>query len=579
MNTHHSRGRLISLGALGLAFVPFLAISCAQGSSLDDVPDELQAGAAERMRQLATLTPEQRIELLEKRFHERVAAQPMNSIRGVVREVDGKPVAGVQVKIGDITLKTNEQGEYLTRAPLGSYLVTFEHPAYATIQRPANVWIGEGSVVDGYLLPRSKAIHLDADKGAIITEGPLKLEFEPGDLAFEDGEPVHGDVEIHVTVIDPRQTDHLLASPANLEGIDADGNNVLLRSYGMLEVELSKDRRKVQVRPGETVTSTFDVDSGFHVEENQPIPMWHHDTTRGTWVEDRDAQAKVQRAPDGKLVAVTNLPHFSAWNYDGTMGSSCAVITIPFRSDAEALWLRVMSTDANGNPDNLWSITAPCEVRGGPSGRCAINVPTRDVDPQAEVYYRLEARTNLSTTFTPLTVTLLGSSTVRNVLKMSDVKAWLDGRGFSTGTWCGQNKPLGGFLSGNLDLQLDLNPPLQSVRFGYPTTTVFNGILGVTATGVDPGFKKVSDRERNPTFTSNADADARADWSLPRDNCTQNSSAQTDANNNGIGDACEAWCNVPAGPTASWYDIDLDGIDDLCDNNWSVSNPSQYLGP
>lgn len=581
MSQHRSKNHVFGLLLL-VGITPVAAASCADGTEPDLLSSDSESAGSDiaPVQDLAQpnfrMTDEARIALLEQRYQERLAAHPFNTISGIVRDLDSKPLAGVSVLIGDTKLVTRKDGTYSATLPLGQYLVTFEHPGYVTVQRAVQVELGNGAQLDGHLLPRATPKHFDADKRSRITEGPLTLDFEPGDLAFADGTPVHGDVEITIGVIDPREEGHLLASPAELDGIDAAGNSVLLWSFGMLEVELQKDGKKVQVRPGETVESDFDVEEKFELHEGTKIPMWHQDTKLGTWVQERETDATVVRSPEGRLVASALLPHFSAWNYDGSLGAVCATINIPVKAGTTTVSLKVNSTNSVGAPDNLWSIVAPCQLNTNSMvASCAFNVPVNDSCCHSEVYFRLEGTTNL-TSSAPLNVTLVGSQTTYDVLKMTDMRNFLTANNMVAGSWCGNKKFTGLEASGQVTL--DPSPsgslPPNRIRFGYPLS---NSPLNIGPTAPqDPGFSSISGRERQALYAANADSDTRNELGSPKDTCAQNyNPSQTDANNNGIGDACEAWCNVAPGPDAEWYDYDLDGIDDMCDNKWSTYNPSQ----
>lgn len=566
---------LITSASFGIA-------SCAQGSGPDLFADS-NTLPEDRMKAFEGLSDKERVEAVEQRFRTRLDAHPTNMVLGVVRDLTGTPLPGVRVSVGETATETGPDGSYALEQPLGRRLMTFEHPSYATIQRPIDIWPGEARLLDATLMPHGGARRFNADEGGHISKGPISLDFEPGDLAFENGSPVHGDVEITFAVFEPNKEGHIDASPAVLEGIDADGKDVILRSYGMLDVELRKDGRKVQVRPGQTVETSLSLSDVYNIEQMPTIPMWHHDTTRGVWVEDRQAAATVHATPEGKRVATAMLPHFSSWNYDGLGGATCATILIPGRIDTTSMSVRVTSTDASGNPEGgggIWSITAPCDVNtNSHRGTCAFNVPTT-TGGFSEVYFRIEARTNNTSGFVPVSVTLAGSPTTYTRLSTSDIQQWLAANpSASGGSWCGVTKFASTVATGNIDLLLTTaaNLPLKRIPFGYPQVQGPLSVVIGAASASDPGFLTVSNNERS-SAAANGDADGRLDVGSPPDNCLQNSNpSQIDADGNEVGDACELWCNVPAGPDAVWYDYDLDGIDDMCDNRWSVANPSQYV--
>lgn len=567
--------------------LPVGIASCSEGSrelSNVDAPDGIAPAYAH-------LTPEERVALVEQRFQERIAAQPDNTLRGIVRSSEGNAIAGARVKAGKQEVETNADGMYQITLPLGQYLVTFEHPGYATIQRNVEVWLGDAVSFDGVMVPRQPPKHFDADQGARLEQGPLTLDFEPGDIGYADGTPVHGDVEVSIAVIDPRKENEIEASPAPLEGIDAKGNNVILFSYGMLAVELSKDGRKLQVRPGQTVATSFDIGNG-----PDEIPMWHHDEERGVWVEEPTAKATVTTQREGKRIAKALLPHFSAWNYDGADYSACASMKIPVSPDTtDDVNLKVISTNEYGIPDGSayegqWWMKTKCRYLNKTLYECYFNVPAKWNSSNGGVYFRAEVATNKTGgSYTPLYTQLFGDTACYNYLSSNVVDNWRSAKGVPNG-WCGNSKPTqNGYIGTGVDLgdsaTMTNVPELKDrvlFRPGEPQVASYANVIGTGSTG-DSAFATMSKSARGvygTTYAANADADIQGDLLTPRDNCTENSSAQTDANNNKIGDACETACRVlPSNPNASYYDYDLDGIDDICDNRWSVWNPSQYLMP
>jgi len=512
---------------------------------------------------------------------DRLSAAPNGTVTGRVSDLDDSPVPGVVVRIGSQEAKTDANGDYTFHdIPIGNYVVSFEHPDYVFVQRPVMVEPYADPSVEGRLLHRKQAHKLNVDVGAHIEEWPLALDFEPGDLIFEDGLPVHGDVDVVVTPVDPRQKGHLSAAPARLEGITVSDHHVGLFSYGMLEVEIFQGTRRVQVRPGETVRVTLDLRDDFNnMHLGDTIPMWHHDTNSGVWVQERGLDAAVKRQNDGTLVAVAELPHFSAWNYDTDVDATCGVVPIP--TNTQLSGFRIIGTDAAGNIDQskyAWQFTSQCQVRSNLGAYCITNVPTGTYG--GSVYFKFQAQMQNSPQWCDLDVPLNTSSKV--VFQGSDVNTWLSNQTppKTPGSWCGIETPTIGYgqyidkayTLGNFPATL----PQNNVRFGVANTTAscVNALMGSNVVQGDSGFAAMRTNSLSLTYKNDFDRDGANDGS---DNCSARSGVQTDSNANNIGNICEPGCYVPANdPYASWYDYDGDGVDDLCDNNQYVYNPAQY---
>ena len=105
-------------------------------------------------------------------------------------------------------------------------------------------------------------------------------------------------------------------------------------------------------------------------------------------------------------------------------------------------------------------------------------------------------------------------------------------------------------------------PLLNGVKLGYTDFHVTTGTAAAGYKKVTPGSNMVFWMRLETSLRSDTDGDTIPDW---RDNCpTVANTNQSDGNNNGIGDACEA----PA-------DTDMDGVPDSTDNCPTVSNVGQ----
>lgn len=521
------------------------------------------------------LSDEARAKLLAERYAERVAANPFGHLAGRILDVNEAPVEGVIVTAGEKKTRTDALGNYdFPALPVGNYAVSFAHPDYVFMQHPASVDSGGESWVTGYVLPRAHVRHFDVDKGATLQEGPLTLEFEPQDLAFEDGSAVHGEVDIVMTPIDPHRKNHVLAAPAPLEGITTSGEQVGLLTFGMLEVEISQGSKRVQVRRNQTVRSTMSLGDKTFASVGDLIPMWHHDTRLGLWVQEPGTDAKVQATERG-LVAVTELPHFSSWNFDAlSTDGVCAQIRVPTQTNG--LTLRVASTTSAGVEDGLWYFVSQCSSDSVRGAMCFTNLPAGSFG--TGTYFKIQIQTSGSTTWTDLNVPLLPVGSASPVAKTlwvgQDISTWLSGNGKGTGSWCGTGRPTKtGYFGGTYQLGGFAGPvPANVVKFGVPTAA--SGSAGANNVTGDAKFMAMRTNAVTLATSKDSDRDGVPD---DHDNCVSRyNPSQADSNGNGIGDTCESWCFVPAGPDASFYDSDGDQIDDLCDNFWATFNPSQY---
>ncbi|MBO6517738.1 MAG: carboxypeptidase regulatory-like domain-containing protein [Bacteroidia bacterium] len=144
-----------------------------------------------------------------------------------------------------------------------------------------------------------------------ITAGEVELDF-PADAIVDEatGRPYHGDVRVAIHHIDPIELSSAIQMPGDLSALDENNELILLRSYGMVNVELrSPSGDRLQIKEGNTVTMTTQIPKELLSEAPDEIPMWHFNQDNGLWEKEGEAQRE-----GGAYVA--KVPHFSAWNYD-----------------------------------------------------------------------------------------------------------------------------------------------------------------------------------------------------------------------------------------------------------------------
>jgi len=505
--------------------------------------------------------------MVEQRFQERLAAKKHNEIRGEVRDIDGNELPGVIVRAGGKEVKTDQRGGFtLTELPFDAYVVSFEHPAYVFTQHVVPAWYGNEPYVTATLLARAALQTFNADELTEIEQGPLKLTFEPGDLVLTDtGAPVHGTVEILATPVEPGKKGHMAASP-RLEGLDENGKIVGLDSFGMFEVELFQEGRRVQVRPGQTVGMKMNVPPLAGISDSSTIPLWHHDTELGIWVQEPGLRADVH-AQEGTLVAMAEMPHFSFWNLDGPKQSLCIVMRLP-----GATGFRTVSTNGAGAPDDFWSVTGECQgiacVTNAPSGwttqdnvsfKFQVQIPT-----SGDGSMWCDARVDIFQTAPPASGVVYGDN-LEAYSKQLDSAA-------PDSSFCGTYNTIGDSITATGSYNAWRTGTFAVPVAAYDPDADGDLIEHLVCPGTpstvapDAGFGKMSANALGAYFKDfDRDAVGASDTA---DSCPASSNKMT----------CNSSCYVAPGPNASQYDFDGDRIDDLCDSKWTVYNPSQYNG-
>ncbi|TKC95260.1 carboxypeptidase-like regulatory domain-containing protein [Polyangium fumosum] len=523
-------------------------------------------------------------ELLDREYAERLAAKPHSDVRGEVLDTEGNPLQDVSVRIAGKVAKTDARGGFVVPAvPYGTFVVSFEHEEYVFNQQIMTNKLDNTPTLFGRMRARAPSRTFNADVVSEIHEGSLSLKFEPGDLVLRDtGKPVHGNVDIRATTIEPGKPGHMAASPAPLAGVDTNGKVTALFSAGMLEVELSQKGRHVQVRPGATVDIEMKVPEGVNLGDAQSIPMWHHDTEHGIWIQEPGLSASFKTSDKGRVATVA-LPHFSAWNLDMANPSICTYIFLP---GAESI--RTVSVSAaDGVEDEIWTMTGECQ-----GGMCVVNAPSKWAGGNVAFKYKVYVASgssavasqwcDLELNFNPNIVVNPPTTVTMNGFQLGDYAA-IVGATYNASSFCGTWGAVtgspggGGYWTMVLQGAYDAAMNTENAVVLTPAYKTDGSALAETLkclsdppslVAPDPGLVSMSMNAKDPNKFQDVDRDSAPDII---DACPGRSNAN----------ACKASCYVPpVSPDlpAPLTDKDRDTVHNFCDNKMSIYNPSQYNG-
>ena len=528
------------------------------------------------------LSPDDLEAVLRERLAQRLSQRPTTEIKGQVIMSDDTPIPGVHVQAGKLAAETDSQGNFvLTNVEYGTYVVSFEHPNYVFTQRTIVAQYDSSPYLVLSMLERSLPKTINADQLTEFVQGPLKLVFKPGDLVIESsGLPVHGNIEVLATTIEPGKKGDIEASPAPLEGLSEGGQVTSLVSLGMFEIEILQNGERVQVRPGGSVDVRMQLPELAGINETSVVPLWHHDHNLGIWVQASGLQAHANgHSKNGALEFAAALPHFSTWNFDTVNKSICV-----YSYYENVSGFRTVSTLAgSATPDNLWSITGECRGEG-----CVTNAPSGFNN--RTVYFKFQALipTNQGNRWCDAPMMINQSQTPQIVITGTELQAYaqrINGT-TSTDSYCGSlppaiNNPGELFPTGPYDSwrSQTITASMMMMGFGLalaPADSNGNGQINddmicpngaiPTIRPADTGFTRMMVNSRLSTAFSDVDRDGLND---AVDRCPLRS------NNN----ACTPGCYVsPSDPNAAMFDFDLDTIDDFCDTKFAIFNPTQNNG-
>ncbi len=146
--------------------------------------------------------------------------------------------------------------------------------------------------------------------GRVSDANGAYVELPANGIVDAQGQPYLGTVDVAMAWIDPTSEDLPEIMVGDLSGIDLDGNQSALTTYGMLQVELlDPSGNELNLAEGQTAELGFPVPASLRGGAKETAPLWIYDEDLGTWIEENTANYE-----NGMYVG--QVPHFSSFNID-----------------------------------------------------------------------------------------------------------------------------------------------------------------------------------------------------------------------------------------------------------------------
>jgi len=190
-----------------------------------------------------------------------------------------------------------------------------------------------------------------ADSEVSIANGTT-IKFD-GNFKDANGNAYSGNVSVAVSHLSPSDPDIDRKMPGMLYAQNANNEERILETYGMVNVELrGSGGEKLNIADGHTATIEIPIDAS---QPNAPntIELWHFDEEKGYWIEDGMA-TKIGNKYVGEV------SHFSWWNCDAqfptvdlcinvTDSSNIAMANIKIVLSTSTISPRIGFSDGNGD--------------------------------------------------------------------------------------------------------------------------------------------------------------------------------------------------------------------------------------
>jgi hypothetical protein len=240
------------------------------------------------------------------------------NLQGVVVDENGAPTVGALVIVGTKTATTTANGFFRIKdAALdkSASVVKIEKVGYFVGYRTFMATAGSNHVKVKLVKKQLIGTVNSVSGGAATLANGAKITLQANGIIKKAGGAYTGDVQVYAAYIDPTAADIAETIPGSFMADDKDNKRVLLKSYGMLAVELeSASGEKLQIAPGKTAELKTPIPATLSTNSPATIPLWYVDEQTGIWKEQGSA------SKDGNFY-VGNVTHFSFWNCDVPMNA------------------------------------------------------------------------------------------------------------------------------------------------------------------------------------------------------------------------------------------------------------------
>ncbi|HVU57301.1 MAG TPA: carboxypeptidase-like regulatory domain-containing protein [Puia sp.] len=242
------------------------------------------------------------------------------SLQGRVLDENGSPVQDAAVTSGTASTTTDENGVFkFTNISMSSRFgyVKVVKQGYFMGSRSILASSSSSNYVAITLIPRTSKGTFSAGSGGSVVIGTNDtVRFDASSVVkAPDNSAYTGTVHIFAYYLDPLAADAAVHMPGDLRGIDSAGKETMLKSFGMMVVELEGDAgEKLQIAPGKLASLSLKIPDALKATAPASIPLWYFNDTTGKWIEQGIAVRK-----GDQYCGETS--HFTWWNCDAPTGT------------------------------------------------------------------------------------------------------------------------------------------------------------------------------------------------------------------------------------------------------------------
>jgi len=265
---------------------------------------------------------------------------------GEVYDLQGEPIKNAIVTLGDNITQTDDNGffDVTGLANESKAVVSVEKEGYYSGHPVFYPEEGTGQHVKVQLMERLVSGTVTTSD-RVVNVDQHQVDFTNATFKDVSGNPYTGNVTVFATYLDPTDDNLQQYMPGDLVGVNTDNEEQLLKSYGMLNVELEDDMGNPINIDGEA-EMTMEVPIELIGQAPTTIPLWYFDEPSGNWIEEGEATLVGNQY-------VGTVTHFTLWNCDAPFDLVNIYGTVNTSLDPSAFHIRVTRPNGDDNTTPL----------------------------------------------------------------------------------------------------------------------------------------------------------------------------------------------------------------------------------
>lgn len=234
---------------------------------------------------------------------------------GQVLDIEGIPVSDATVNMGTNNTTTDIYGHFffndVDMNAKGQY-VTIEKEGFFLGSRRFFPQADAKSRVRVEMINKTFNQSFNTNEPETINFGNVSIDFPANGIVTENGSTYNGDVFVAAQWLNPTTRNVYDQMPGNLQGVNADNEEVSLKTLGMVAVELQGENgEKLNIMEGASAAFVYAIPDASIVNSPTEVPLWSFNEEVGIWV----IEGVATLGPDGASY-IGEFTHFSFWNWD-----------------------------------------------------------------------------------------------------------------------------------------------------------------------------------------------------------------------------------------------------------------------